>query len=634
MKLQHAIRPKRLVAALFLLTGSVVPGLSGQPHPTSARAASGTVDPHALDTTNEYYTAAGAATNLKLYNAPVGVPNAADWAFSDTTPSFSAPPSSVAAQSVAAQSAAPGRPAFNVQLATSGGLSTLATLTSEDGVKLGLGLASISGAQLAPATAQVDGGAVSYAGIDTSRGVALSVRPTVSGLDVRLVLARATVGGQASFTLNPDSGVNPMQDASGTITGRRQVTQTSQDGTTTSYLQDEWTLELPTVRDSSTDLAASAFTGPVSLSLGQAGSATQQVVVSVDPAWLHDPRRVFPVTVDLPVATTLSLHYSGMFGTVSSCSPATPATLSRVLVGVQGACTYRGQAYFDTRSLAAMSPSPAIQSATLNLYTPTRTGPTGVQALVNAQAYGEAPLNEFSAKILPSWNNAPQVLSGTTGAVQSQSNGQWQQWDVTGAVQRWVKDNGSNGGLTLANSGSVVSFASPLGSGIDGPTLAPYLDITYAQPSAAIGAQIAGAQPLAVSPQFSDGSTNIFGLSGDFSPDDQFPNSDVVNGAMKIRAAKALGAGYMRVNAVLECTPSLPDPGLQYWLDQRIYRQISDAVADGIVPVIDIIPNFGPDKTAAKTQCPNKTNQAPPLAASFLAAQVASLVRGCFNKLL
>jgi hypothetical protein len=226
----------------------------------------------------------------------------------------------------------------------------------------------------------------------------------------------------------------------------------------------------PLALDSSTDPAAPARTGPTRMTLAPTSSGQQMVTVSVDPTWLHNRARVFPVQVDVPIATGYSVANTGVFGTVNRCAPAVRAPLASVVVGVEGPCTYHGEIYFNVTSLLPDTP---IQAATLRLYAPKQAGVTDVKV------YPNAPVTDLAPPGPPSWSTAPAVAPGATGIAQSGSAGHWQRWDVTSLVRQWVRNAYTNGGVTLVGTGAPVLFASPLSGGNGEPATAPSLDITY-----------------------------------------------------------------------------------------------------------------------------------------------------------
>ncbi len=374
-------------------------------------------------------------------------------------------------------------------------------------------------------------------------------------------------------------------------------------------------MSLPIARDSSPDPVSVGFSGPVTMTLASPSSGTQQVTLTIDSAWLHDPGRVFPVSLDLPIVTSLAAWHSGRFGTVSSCAPSTRAPLARMVVGVTNGCTYRGVTYFEVGSI---DPGAIVQSATLNLYTPGKVGPTG------AQVYANAPIAEMPSWQTPSWSTAPAMSRGSTGIGQSGNNGSWQSWDVTGLVQGWVQNRGTNGGLTLVGTGAPVLVASPLGAGDDAPALAPYLEITYAPPApmpAKVSAGLARAvassthRALASLPRqspkgFVPSYGVIYGMAGEFALNSECPSSTYLvcsvqrsNQTRTLVPTRAVQNGqsdsppgvrgsYMRFAKVLPCpptpsqTPTVPGPTFYDNNSNLLENTLKDAHAAGLIPIV------------------------------------------------
>jgi len=251
----------------------------------------------------------------------------------------------------------------------------------------------------------------------------LSLRATGSGLDARLVLHSAGEGGPFVFSLAPGAGISLSQDVSGTIRATEPVTAYGDDGQSSTVISETGvTIQQPIATDSSVDPAAPVATGPATATLTADGTGAPALALSVDPAWLAAAGRVFPVQVDVPLVTIESAMHSNALGTVASCAPNAPAPQTEVVVGVEGGCTYHGVAYFD---LSSVPSGASIASATLRLYTPTGTGPTGVQVYTNTA--GGATLADAAQP--PTWNTAPAVVTATAPIAQSGSNGHWQSWD-------------------------------------------------------------------------------------------------------------------------------------------------------------------------------------------------------------
>jgi len=189
------------------------------------------------------------------------------------------------------------------------------------------------------------------------------------------------------------------------------------------------------------------------MALAPDSNGRQLLTLTVDAAWLRDPARAFPVHLDLPVALAAQAAHSHLRGTVNSCTPNTPAAPTLV-VGLEGNCTYHGLLRFDVAQLRGDS---QVATATLRLYTPNQTGPTGVLVYPNAPAWQTEPR---LGQPLPSWNGAL-AISGTVGIAQSASDGHWQSWDITSLVQQWIQHGRSyDTGITLVGTGTPVLFTS------------------------------------------------------------------------------------------------------------------------------------------------------------------------------
>lgn len=477
---------------------------TGAPDPAPAPG----TDLATLDTNTAHYTqGSNGQVDVQLYNSPAGVVGPGGWAAGDTTLS----------PLTATSALAPARVSYSAQVASSSagaGLTptasgpTLAALTSEDGVTLSVGLAAAPTPQ---ASGQIHSNTVTYSGAAESSGGSpttsdLSVRTTASGLDARVVLHSASETGPFVLTLGTDPAETVAQDPGGVIRVTQPVTGYGDDGVSTDVVtQTEYTVQQPLLDDSSTASTAAVATGPATATL-TTGTGGPAVSLSVDPAWLTNPNRVFPATLDLPIVTAAASADTRFFGTVNSCAPTAPAVQTRVVVGTLTGCAYHGQAYFD---LAQLPADATIVSATLRLYTPAQTTATGVQVAPNAAVaaddpYGD-PATDPSAQP-PSWASAPLIMTGTTPLAQTGSDGHWQSWDVTGIVSGWLTAGTPNDGFTLTGTGTPVAFASPLGAESDAPAVAPYLDIVYA--------------PAASPPRaFDDTAHGLYGVSGSYAVD-------------------------------------------------------------------------------------------------------------------
>jgi len=555
---------------------------------------SGYADTTALDTDTGVYTqtvgGGGAPSQLRLHVGPAGMAGDVGWNPLDLTLGLSATTGLYS----------PARVPFGLGIAPSSGPQTLATLTAVDGITLGLGLAANS-----PATAgQVSGNALTYPGVVPS-GSDLSLRATSTGLDARVVLHNASESGSFVLTLAPDPRTQLVQDPSGAITVTQAVTDYGDDGVTPYVVtQTEYMIQ-PALATATTSAPASPVdVGAVAMRLGTSASGAPTLTLSVDSAWLSRHASSYPIAVDLPILTEDGYGQTGVFGTVNSCAPTTPAPPTEMVVGVQGSCTYNGQAYFD---LSALPNAVSIVSATLRLYTPGQTGPTGVQVAQNAP-----PSDPYSAQQAPSWNTAPVVVTTTAPVSQSASAGGWQSWDVTRIVQGWINDQTTNGGLTLTGGGMPVRFASPLGAGTDAPALTPYLDITYGPQSGSSGSFQAMATTAAATSggPYQDNASFIYGVNGneDVCQPSLNPVCPSVAANMDVTGSNepvGPGARFVRISintADMPCGSTSPISG--YF--NKIYRLMAEAYKRKLIPVVVLNrqANCGASSVTAKDGTP------------------------------
>lgn len=385
---------------------------------------------------------------------------------------------------------------------------------------------------------------------------------------MRLVVHDRAEAGPFAVALALDPRTSLLHDADGSVTVTRVITDYTDAGVPAPNTVGEYVIKPPIVIDGSPDPAAPVLAAPATMTLRAA--PTPELVISIDPGWLNDPRRVFPLRVDLPIITAYAEASSGVFGAVNSCAPAVPAPLSDMIVGAEAGCVFHGQASFNLTALLYDTP---IVSASLWLYAPGQTGPTSVQVYPNAPAPKEAPWQ------LPSWAGAPPVVAGATGIAESGGgSGGWHSWDVTALLRQWVADAGTNNGLTLAGTGAPIAFASPLGAGSGDATSAPYLAIVF------------GPRPT-VSPAYNDGAPFIYGFSGSIASNVSAggcnatlgsctasngqivparPGSETTMAIQKIVAntvsggqPSGPGAGYFRLGVTLNCWSNTP--GQAWW---------------------------------------------------------------------
>jgi len=454
----------------------------------------------------------------------------------------------------------------------------------------------------------------------------LSLQAIPAGLDVRVVLQNATSAGPFTLALAPDPSTNTqlVQGADGSIAAVQPITTYGDDRVApVAITQTEYTVQPPSATDSNADPATLVNGGPVTPTLISTTGITQYVTLNVDPKWLNDPHRVFPVTLDLPIMTADAAANTDVFGTASSCAP--NATIPQaVVVGAENGCTYNGQVSFDLSSLPAGA---SIVSATLNMYTPNQTGPTGVQVLQNAPPSSDSPV-----VTLASWNGAPAVVTPAAPIAQSGNAGHWQSWTITSLAQQWSQDGSTNGGLTLTGAGTPVRFAFPGGLANDSPTLAPYLTIGYGTASGGGAATMAAPSTAGVTtnaasaaPTYHDGQPFIYGEAstydanapntpGSCPPNSTAVNKDITCGGNNIKVAavsttahpgvqtnSSFGGQYIRFGVNVPCPNNQSNinaykPGPTYWdtadrnnaLGSTTARIIQAAYTNGLIPVVNV----------------------------------------------
>jgi len=641
-------------------TSTDLPTPSG-PTPTFPPGPPPGTDLFHLNTANAHYlAAANGTTELRLYNAPVGLPDARGWHLRDPglrpavplvaspSPRASVSPASPGAATspvplgtslpLARQRARAGlavptlavptpgvtdttvaltdtglltvtdpiTPAalpFGLHLAPTANSPALASLTNEDGVSLTLALASIGGGAPAavPGVVGASGDAITYTAPVASAPADLALHPTVSGLDLRLVLHTAAEAGPLTLALAPSAGAYLEAEPGGAVQVTRPFTAYGDDGTAHTILSPEYVVHAPVAHDAADATGDPAASAPVSLTLGATPSGVPALLLTVDSAWLRDARRAYPVTLDLPLATAYSAVHSGLAATVNSCAPTVPDTHGGLTAGRVGGCASHGLLSFNTTPLLADTP---IVSATLRLYTPDQTGQTGIHIYPNTPLTATLPVWEPSPYLQPTWASAPAVVTGSVGIDQSASDGRWQSWDVTDLVRGWIRAPRTNGGLTLASDGALVRLASSLRIGRDAPAFAPYLDIIYGPRPSAASPPAPSARRASTSPAILPGgggsAASIYGVSGDFAG----PCGQIECGnKLGVDQTAGLGARYIRVQARLDCSSQLRNggnPGIAYWngygsnsaaptSPSSVYAVLSNAYYDGLIPIVAFV---------------------------------------------
>jgi hypothetical protein len=167
---------------------------------------------------------------------------------------------------------------FTAQLAQNSGAAVQARLTSEDGVRLDVGLASVNGVTPPPVSGQVSGNQIGFPSVvskDASGAsianapVDFALRQTHAGVDAHLTLRSAAQGGSVVFNLTPGAGSFVERETNGQVLVRTPQQFCGNEAPMDCLTIDAANYEIgvPVVRDSSSDPAAAVLTAPVVTSL-------------------------------------------------------------------------------------------------------------------------------------------------------------------------------------------------------------------------------------------------------------------------------------------------------------------------------------------------------------------------------
>ncbi len=416
-----------------------------------------------------------------------------------------------------------------------------------------------------------------------SSAASLMLHATTSGLEARLTVHSVSEQGPFVFALSLEPGTSLVQDPNGTIKITRPITESDDNGNPIVVTQTEYFVENPYVGDQADPLQALIQTQPANMTLLPQDNGMQRIAVSIDPQWLHDARRVFPVSLTVPIVTAYSALYTGLSTTESSCTPDRAMPQIGLVVGVEGPCTYRSNMYFNVGQLPA---DKQIVAATLHLYTPDHVEGTPVQLYPNAApspGWQPKPWNQ------PTWNDAPSVVAGVDGIVQSENNSHWRGWDVTGLIRRWVDDSTTNGGFTLTSDAAAVLFGQGTGSG--GAAITPYIDVTYRDVHGADAAtahtEVSAADAPAAPILYNPGAQSIYGLSGGGdNPAFLLQCNALVcaNGELGVNRVRDLKASFMRITVSFSCNPTAAEHG-RFDATYKLMRAAYDA---GIIPIVTL----------------------------------------------
>ncbi len=334
----------------------------------------------------------------------------------------------------------------------------LVSVRVDAGHSVGYGL---SGA--AKVTPTVSGSTVTYAGVLPGTDVVLTSRP--GGEEESLVLHSADVATSWVFPLRLQ-GVSPRLNADGSVDfldGGGGVVASIPHG----VMSDS-------KFDPRSGQPASSRAVSYSLTTVAGGPA---LVMSVDPGWLADPARVFPVVVDP------SLNLTSGFSTFAATSlPGNNAGSSLLRVGTSdGGVSVKAYSFLQFASFGSTFNGATLNSVSLNLFDVWAGTCTATPFSVNPVTQAWTP-SGVSAYPGPSFGSAIGSLTANPGAACTNTGlnpttGTWMSVPLSlGTFTSWAS-GGANNGLAVTasqtDSAQWKQFAS------DNAANRPYLQVTY-----------------------------------------------------------------------------------------------------------------------------------------------------------
>jgi hypothetical protein len=280
---------------------------------------------------------------------------------------------------------------------------------------------------------------------DVMPGIDLVEQTTDSGLKEYVVLNRPPTRPASTFVFPlAVNGLTPSTQPDGSIAFA--------DTTGATVL----TVPPGFAQDSGVDpVTGSGSRAPASIKLLQPGPSTWAVQVSVDSAWLNDPARVYPVSVDPSVVFNTGLD-SGHWDSFASRSQPTSNFNSYVDTG----------AYNDYIGI----PAAGQEYYTYEKYELTQLhGHHVTQAMWNGYFYSANTYTSNSFAIYQAagswtdstltWNNQPGHTTYTPALGSTSAPNQWvPAVDITGWVQGWVDNSAVNYGVSIDTRGQGYYF--------------------------------------------------------------------------------------------------------------------------------------------------------------------------------
>lgn len=186
--------------------------------------------------------------------------------------------------------------------------------------------------------------------------------------------------------------------------------------------------------------------------------------LAIDPVWLHDPARVFPVRVD-PTVTLQPSQEDASFA--ATCPDCLPNVTDRLFIGSNNSHAWRGAMKFNLAGTPAIA---TITSAKLMLLYDRRciadaTMCSGVTQQINAHRMTASWTTSTKTSGLQ-FDSTP--LSSYTLAAPG-NNEQWMSWDITNTLKNWRRHKDTDAAWQPNHGILLKRSTEPLGAGGPAP---------------------------------------------------------------------------------------------------------------------------------------------------------------------
>ncbi len=213
-----------------------------------------------------------------------------------------------------------------------------------------------------------------------------------------------------------------------------------------------YTIPVPVVYDGAGDHAPE---GTAYYTLTQTGNNSWKLTVTADDEWMHDPSRVYPVTIDPPLCTN---RYNDMTDTyIYSGSPSSSYGGSSYLYVGEANSGEEYITYWKAETLPSLPAGATLISASLTLYCIAFS--TYYPTHINVGLY-EAPASwSYSS----TWNSLNGSFTGSDGLIDSvridtYNDGGELEWDITELAESWYVNSSNNTGVVLRGIDNIRSY--------------------------------------------------------------------------------------------------------------------------------------------------------------------------------